>query len=155
MNKKKIAIINGPNINILGKRETTVYGLENWSSIEKKVKSLGKQLDVDLLLYQSNHEGDIVDFIQQNMDLLSGVVINPAAFTKTGYSILDALNALNTPYVEVHLSNIVSRGGWHSESIFTETAVGFIMGLKGYVYELGLQAINNYMEENQNEHVSN
>ena len=157
MNKKKIAIINGPNINILGKREPSVYGIEDWGSIENKVKALGQQIQAELLFYQSNHEGDIVDFIQENMDKLSGVVINPAALTKTGYSILDALNALPIPYVEVHLSNIVSRGGWHSESIFTETAVGFIMGLKGYVYELGLQSINHYLnlEGNQNDKAGN
>ena len=151
MSKKMIAIINGPNINILGKREVNVYGTEDWNSIEQKVKAIGKKIDTELLFYQSNYEGDIVGFILEHMDNLSGVVINPAAFTKTGYSILDALNALNSPYVEVHLSNIVSRGGWHSESIFTETAVGFIMGLKGYVYELGLQAINNYLEGNKND----
>lgn len=155
MNKKKIAIINGPNINILGKREPSVYGIENWDSIENKVKTLGKQLHVELLFYQSNHEGAIVDFIQQHMDELSGAIINPAALSKTGYSILDALNAQPIPYVEVHLSNIVSRGSWHSESIFTETAVSFIMGLKGYVYELGLQSINYYLEENKNDEVSN
>lgn len=155
MYKKKIAIINGPNINILGKREPSVYGIDDWSSIEKKVEAVGQKIHAELLFYQSNHEGDIVNFIQQNMDELSGVVINPAALSKTGFSILDALNALPIPYVEVHLSNIVSRGGWHSESIFTETAVGFIMGLKGYVYELGLQSINHYLEENQNEKISN
>lgn len=154
MNKKKIAIINGSNINIVGKREPSVYGIEGWSSIENRVKAFGQQIHVDLLFYQSNHEGDIVDFIQKHMDELSGVVINPAAFSKTGYSILDVLNALPIPYVEVHLSNIVYRGGWHAESIFTETAVGFIMGLKGYVYELGLQSINYYLEENQNDEVS-
>ena len=151
MNKNKIAIINGPNINILGKREPTVYGIEDWDSIENKVKALGQQIQVELLFCQSNHEGDIVDFIQENMDELSGVIINPAALSKMGYSILDALNALPMPYIEVHLSNIVSRGGWHSESIFTETAVGFIMGFKGYVYELGLQSINHYLGENENE----
>ena len=155
MNKKKIAIINGPNINILGKRERSIYGIEDWGSIENKVKVLGQQICAELLFYQSNYEGDIVNFIQQNMDELSGVVINPAALSKTGYSILDVLNALPIPYVEVHLSNIISRGGWHSESIFTETAVGFIMGMKGYVYELGLQSINHYLEENQNDEVSN
>lgn len=151
---KKIAIINGPNINILGKREPSVYGNEDWSSIEYKVEALGQQMCAKLLFYQSNHEGDIVDFLQQNMDELDGVVMNPAALSKTGYSILDALNALPIPYIEVHLSNIVSRGGWHSESIFTETAIGFIMGLKGYVYELGLQAINHYLEENKDDQVS-
>lgn len=142
---KKIAVINGPNINILGKRETSIYGDESWTSIEKKIQQLGQQLNMDVLFFQSNHEGSIVDFIQQHMTGLAGVVINPAALTKTGYSILDALTAQKTPYVEVHLSNIVSRGGWHAESIFTENAVGFIMGFKGQVYELGLLAIHSHL----------
>lgn len=146
MGEKKIAIINGPNINILGKREPSIYGIEDWNYIQKEVKALGKLIHAELLVYQSNHEGDIVDFIQLHMDELSGVVINPAALSKNGYSVLDALNALPIPYVEVHLSNLVSRGGWHCESIFTETAVGFIMGLKGYVYKLGLQSIDHYLE---------
>lgn len=154
MNKKRIAVINGPNINMLGNREVRIYGTESWNSIEEKVKAIGKQINAELIFYQSNYEGDIVNFIQQNIDNLSGVVINPAALSKTGYSILDALNAQGTPYVEVHLSNIVSRGGWHSESIFTETAIGFIMGLKGYVYELGILAINHYLEENKDGKIS-
>lgn len=154
MNMKKIAIINGPNINTLGKREPAIYGAETWNLIEEKIRMLGQKLHVELTFFQSNHEGDIVDFIQKNMDELSGAVINPAALSKTGYSILDALTATPIPYVEVHLSNIVSRGGWHAESIFTETAVGFVMGLKGYVYELGLQSINHYLEENENGKIS-
>ena len=148
---KKIAIINGPNINMLGRREPSVYGNDTWASIERKIKATAGQIHVDLMFFQSNHEGDIVGYIQQYMDDLSGVVINPAAFTKTGYSILDALNARPIPYVEVHLSNLVSRGGWHAESIFTETAAGFIMGLRGYVYILGLQSMNHYLEEKKNE----
>ncbi len=155
MSNKKIAIINGPNINILGRRETHIYGNEDWKSIQEKLNAIGKKIQVQLMFYQSNHEGDIVDFIQQNMDELSGIVINPAAFTKTGYSILDALKARPIPYIEVHLSNVVSRGGWHSKSIFTEEAVGFVMGLKGYVYILGLQSINYYLEEEKNEEISN
>ena len=148
MCNKKIAIINGPNMNLLGKREPSVYGGESWETIEKKIKNTGQSLGRELLFYQSNHEGYIVDFIQQHMDTLSGIVINPAALTKTGYPILDALNALPTPYVEVHMTNIVSRGGWRAESIFTATAAAFIMGLKGNVYELGLRAICYYLEVN-------
>lgn len=145
MNKKTIAVINGPNINILGRREPKIYGSESWDSIEKTINHIADELNLEMLFFQSNHEGDIVDYIQQNMDRISGVVINPAGLSKTGYTILDALNALPIPYVEVHLSNIVARGGWHCESIFTETAVGFVMGLKGYGYELGLRAIDNYL----------
>ena len=154
MKKNIIAVINGPNINNLGKREPDVYGTETWPEIEKKTILVSEKFNVDLLFFQSNHEGHIVDFIQANVDVIDGIIINPAALSKTGYSILDALKAQNTPYVELHLTNIVSRGGWHSESIFTESAVGFIMGFKGYVYELGLQAINHYLEENQDEKFS-
>lgn len=148
MNKKKIAIINGPNMNILGKRELSIYGTENLESIESKVKTLSQQFSIELLFYQSNYEGDIVGFIQQNMDDIDGIVINPSALSKVGYSILDALNAKPIPYVEVHMTNTASRGDWHSESIFSKTAVGLIMGFKSYVYELGLQSINYYLEEN-------
>lgn len=144
---KIIAIINGPNINMLGQREQLIYGMEDWNSIERKVKLLGEKLNIELLFYQSNHEGDIVDYIQNNIELINGVVLNPAALSKTGYSILDALNVRNIPYVEVHLSNIIKRGSWHAESIFTYDAIGCIMGLKGYVYELGLLAINKFLEE--------
>lgn len=144
---KKIAIINGPNINILGEREKMIYGTETWENIEKKIKELAKEMNIKLICFQSNHEGDIVDFIQNNIEDLSGVVINPAAFSKTGYSVLEALTAQDIPYVEVHMTNIVHRGGWHSESIFTANAVSFLMGLKGYIYELGIKAINYYLEE--------
>ena len=126
--KMKIGVINGPNINILGKREVSIYGKESWDKIEEKLKLLGKTLNLELLFYQSNHEGEIVDYIQTHMDDLDGIIINPAAFSKTGYSILDAINANNLAYIEIHLSNIFFRGGWHSESIFTEDPIGFIGG---------------------------
>lgn len=151
MRNRKIAVINGPNINMLGDRETFVYGFEKWSSIEAKVKELGNQLQIDVIFFQSNYEGEIIEFIQKNVREFAGVVINPASLSKTGYGILDALNSLPIPYVEVHLSNIVCRGSWHAESVFTENAIGFIMGLKGCVYELGLRAINYYLEEQKNE----
>lgn len=143
--KFKIGIINGPNINILGIRETGVYGEETWSHIEEQLKKQAKNLDVELIFYQSNHEGNIVDFIQDHLRVLDGVVINPAAFTKGGYSILDALTAIDLPFVEVHLSNIFARGGWHAETVFAEKAIGHINGFQGDVYGLGLQAIYQYL----------
>lgn len=142
----KIGVINGPNINILGKREVRIYGKESWDKIEEKLKLLGKTLNLELLFYQSNHEGEIVDYIQTHMDDLDGIIINPAAFSKTGYSILDAINANNLPYIEIHLSNIFFRGGWHSESIFTEDAIGFIGGFQGYGYELALRGIHQFLD---------
>lgn len=140
-----VGIINGPNINMLGVREPGIYGTERWDSIEEKLKCLAEEIGVNLLFFQSNHEGEIVDFIQENIDEFSGIVINAAAYTKTGYAILDSLMAVNIPYIEVHLSNVFSRGEWHSESIFAQNAIGHVSGFKGYVYELGLRAINNYI----------
>lgn len=145
VDKLTIAVINGPNINILGKREPQHYGNETWDNIEERLKKLACKLKIELLLYQSNHEGDIVDFIQNNMEKVNGVVINPAAFTKHGYSILDALSASEIPFVEVHLSNIYSRGGWHADSIFSEKAVGVIAGFRGFGYEMGLNSIIDFL----------
>lgn len=145
MKQKKIAVINGPNINLLGTREPGFYGRETWSDIEARLKLLAEELGVAIIFFQSNHEGCLVDFIQEHLSSLDGVVINPAAYTKTGYAILDALTSIDLPYVEVHLSNIFARGGWHAESIFAERAQGHIIGLKGYVYDLGLRAMVNYL----------
>lgn len=119
--KQTVAVINGPNINMLGSREISVYGEERWADIEKSVSAYADRLNLEVIFYQSNHEGAIVDFIQQNAELLAGIIINPAAFTKTGFSVLDALTARRTPYIEVHLTNLMQRGGWHSESIFYGT----------------------------------
>lgn len=145
MSNKTIAVINGPNINMLGKRESHIYGSETWTDIEQRIGALANKLEVGVSFFQSNHEGVIVDFIQKKWTDIDGVVINPAAFTKTGYSILDALNAAPTPFVEVHLSNIFARGGWHAESIFAESAIGHVIGFKGLVYDLGVQALVNHL----------
>ena len=151
---KQIAVINGPNINLQGVREPGIYGKTSWKEIEIKLKKYALEMDCNLNFYQSNHEGNIVDFIQRNMDNVDAIIMNPAAFSKTGYSILDALNVRNIPYVEVHLSNIINRGSWHAESIFTKNAIGCIFGFKSYVYILGLFAINNYLEEKEDENIS-
>lgn len=143
--KFQIGIINGPNINILGIREPEIYGSTTWKDIEEELKKQAEKLDVELIFFQSNHEGQLVDFIQEHLMYLDGVVINPAAFTKTGYSILDALTATELPFVEVHLSNISARGGWHAETIFADRAVGHINGFQSDVYGLGLQGLYRYL----------
>ena len=139
--KYKLAIINGSNMNILGLREPKIYGTKKWEDIWHKLSKISDQMEIELIYYQSNHEGDLVDFLQMNLEEIAGVVINPAAFTKTGYSILDTLTARPIPFVGLHMSNIVASGGWHSESIFTNQAVGLIIGFGDYVYELGLEAL--------------
>ncbi len=144
--KRIIGVVNGPNINMLGIREPGYYGKETWGDIEARLVKLSVELNFELIFFQSNHEGDIVDFIQQNIEKVEGFIINPAAYTKGGYAILDALTAIDKPFIEVHLSNIYSRGGWHSESIFAEKAVGQISGFQGYGYELGLRALTNHVK---------
>ncbi|MEC0090213.1 type II 3-dehydroquinate dehydratase [Paenibacillus macquariensis] len=141
-----IAVINGPNINKLGIREPGFYGIETWNDIELRLKKLGNQLSIKLVFFQSNHEGYLVDFIQDHLSTIDGIVINPAAYTKAGYAILDAITAIDIPFVEIHLSNIYERGGWHSQSIFAEKAVGHIVGFKGYGYDLSLIAIHNVLK---------
>lgn len=151
LTKKTIAIINGPNINIVGIREPDVYGKLSWNLIEEEVKKSSRKLGINLIFFQSNHEGDIVDFIQEHIDQMDGVVINPAAFTKTGYSILDALTARNIPFVEVHISNIYARGGWHADTIFAPKAIGHINGFGGIVYSLGIEGLYEYFKKKEKE----
>lgn len=145
----KIAVINGANINLLGMREPQFYGNKTLHEIEKELEKIGQsELNVNLVFFQSNHEGEIVDFIQERYSELDGIIINPAAFSKTGYSILEAIIATKLPFVEVHLSNIFARGGWHGESIFLGSAVGQVVGFQDQVYELGLRALQYILKNN-------
>lgn len=144
-NLKTIAIINGPNMNLLGKREPQIYGRISLGAIEKRLFELADNLKIAVDFFQSNYEGEIVDYLQKNASKLQGTVINPASYSKTGYSILETLSSFGLPYVEVHMSNIFARGGWHAESIFSTNSIGVILGFKDYVYDLGLLAINNYL----------
>lgn len=136
--KYRIAIINGPNMNILGIREPEIYGTETWNEIEEQLRKQAVTLNIEIVFFQSNHEGELIDFIQANIYKMDGVVINPSAFTKTGYGILDALTAIDLPFVEVHMSNISTRENWHSETIFASKALGHIHGFSGSSYYLGL-----------------
>lgn len=151
---KKIAVINGPNMNMLGMREPEVYGTTNWCEIEKHLEKCALDMNYSIVFFQSNYEGEIVDYIQQHIEQIDIVIINPASLSKTGYSILDALTARHLPYIEIHLSNIAKRGGWHNDSIFTQNSIGCIFGFKSYVYTLGLYAANNYLEEMNCERIS-
>ncbi|MDR3111746.1 MAG: type II 3-dehydroquinate dehydratase [Elusimicrobiota bacterium] len=135
---KKILIINGPNINLLGKREPAIYGNFSLQDIENKVYSLAKQLVVEVEFFQSNCEGKIVDKIQGAAKEISSIIINPAAFTHTSIAIRDALCALNLPIIEVHVSNIYAREEFRHKSFVAPVAVGQITGLgvDGYLFAL-------------------
>ena len=130
----KLLVINGPNLNLLGKREPTIYGREDYAAlcafVEKAVAEVGATCEI----YQSNHEGCIVDKIQEAMGAFDGIVINPAAYTHTSVAIADALSAVEIPTVEVHLSDVMKREAFRHHSFVSPIAKKTYMGLgfEGY-----------------------
>lgn len=134
----KILVINGPNLNNLGKRDSSLYGTRTLSDIESDISGRASELGIDVQFFQSNHEGSIVDFIQETSGDASGVIINAGALTQVGYSILDALLDSQLPFIEVHLSNIHAREEFRQKSVFASKAVGQMAGFgpSGYLYAL-------------------
>jgi 3-dehydroquinate dehydratase-2 len=134
----KILVIHGPNLNMLGKREKSIYGEKTLQEIDAMLKKEAKALGVDVVTFQSNHEGALVDFIQEHADSARGIIINPGALTHYGFSLLDALVDSKLPVIEVHLSNIYRREEWRAKSIIASIAEGQISGLgwRGYVAAL-------------------
>jgi len=137
----RIVVINGPNLNMLGRRETEHYGTDTLESIEQKLTEKGKALGCKLTFFQSNHEGSIIDFIQEKASGTDGILINPGALTHYGYSLHDALVDCGLPVVEVHLSDIHAREEWRKISVISDVAIKQISGLKAQSYYLGLEAL--------------
>jgi len=144
---KKIIIINGPNLNLLGNREKNIYGDVSLQKIEKETKEKCKKMNMDLFFCQSNNEGEIINFIQSAEEKYDGLVINPAAFTHTSVAILDALRAISKPKIEIHLSNIYNREDYRKKSITSEGVSGLICGFGSLSYILAIEAINNLIKE--------
>jgi 3-dehydroquinate dehydratase-2 len=134
----KIMVINGPNLNMLGKRDKTHYDNKTLPEIENLLKKEAKNLGVELINFQSNSEGEIVDFIQKNSSQVGGIIINPGALTHYSLSIRDALADSALPVVEVHLSNIHAREEWRAKSVIAPVARGQISGFgwRGYIAAL-------------------
>lgn len=135
----KILVIHGPNLNLLGKREADIYGTNTLDDINAMLKQLAKELKVELDIKQSNHEGEIVDIIQNSKNY-DALVINPAAYTHTSVAIRDAIAAVEIPAVEVHLSNIHKREEFRQKSLIAPVAYGQISGFGYESYLLGLRA---------------
>jgi len=137
----KILVINGPNINMLGKREPDIYGKKDYRALCEGLKKQAQALEVDIEICQSNIEGEIVDRIQAAADDCDGIVINPGAYTHYSIAILDALKAAGLPAVEVHLSNIADREQFRRESVTAGGCIGQISGLGFDSYFLAVEAI--------------
>ena len=130
----KILVINGPNLNMLGIREPDIYGKQDFAALQNFIRSSAEELGHKVTLFQSNHEGEIVDVIQAAYGVYDGIVINPAAYTHTSIAILDALKAVGIPTVEVHLSDITQREAFRQHSYVSLVAKQTICGLgfEGY-----------------------
>ena len=134
----KILVINGPNLNMLGKRDKEIYGDKTLAEIDSLIKEQGEALNIEVLTFQSNSEGTLVDFIQEQADSASGIIINPGALTHYGLSLGDVLADTKLPIIEVHLSNIYAREEWRAQSVIAPIAKGQISGLgwRGYIAAL-------------------
>ena len=141
--KKKILILNGPNLNLLHKRDKKIYGDVSLEKIENDCRELAKELGVDVVLRQSNNEGDLVDFIQDAVENFDGIIINAAAYTHTSVAIRDALEIFQKPKIELHISNIFKREEFRQNSFLSEVVDAVISGLGVRGYTVALLAMNN------------
>jgi 3-dehydroquinate dehydratase-2 len=135
---KKVCIINGPNLNLLGKREKEIYGDKSFEEVFNQLQEFAQSKSMDLSYFQSNHEGEIINKIHECMGDMDYIVINPGAFTHYSYSIFDAILAVKVPTIEVHISNIFSREEWRKKSVISPACIGIISGLGLDVYRLAL-----------------
>lgn len=137
----KILLLNGPNLNMLGTREPGIYGMTSLRDIEHKCTEKGKELNLDVDFRQSNHEGELIEWIQKASGEVSGIIINPASYSHTSIGIADALSAVNLPVIEVHISNIFAREAFRHHSYVSPIASGIICGLGPNGYILALIAL--------------
>lgn len=140
-----IAVLNGPNLNLLGEREPEVYGRATLQEIEAATRARARALGVECSWTQTNHEGELVEAIQRLRGRADGAVINAAAFTHTSLALRDALLAVKVPFVEVHLSNIFAREPERQRSLLADVAVGVVTGFGADSYRLGLEGVVHYL----------
>jgi 3-dehydroquinate dehydratase-2 len=143
-----ILVLNGPNLNLLGVRQPTIYGRETLADIEESCLERAATLELDLDFRQSNHEGQLVDWVQEARDGADGIVINPAGYSHTSVALMDALAAGDLPVIEVHLSNIHRREEFRHHSYVSRVARGVICGLGAHGYELALDAMARVLASN-------
>lgn len=145
-----VLVLNGPNINLLGSREKSIYGSLTLDEIQKSILEKATDFGVKLEFYQSNHEGLLIDRIHQALqDGVSGILCNPGAYTHTSIALRDAFLGTQIPFIEIHLSNVHARESFRHHSYFSDIAIGQIVGFGGQGYLLGLEAIIRYINLNK------
>jgi len=137
----KILVLHGPNLNLFGRREPHIYGKTTLAEINARLEHLAAELGVTLDIVQSNHEGDLIDFLHKNIDEAQGALVNPAGLTQHGVALHDAIKAMPFPTLEVHMSNIAARETWRAHSIISPAVKGTIQGLGPQSYLAGLRAL--------------
>jgi 3-dehydroquinate dehydratase II len=139
--KRLVYVLNGPNLNLLGKRQPAIYGHETLADVEKSCRHIAAELRLELRFHQSNREYEIIDWIHEARETAGGIVINPAAFTHTSVALLDALNSFDGPVIEIHISNIHKREAFRHHSYVSGRADGVIAGFGTQGYDLAIRRI--------------
>lgn len=145
--EKRILVLNGPNLNRLGKREVHIYGETTLSDVENELIHQGKEAQCEVVCRQSNHEGQLIDWIHEAADAFDGIIINPGAFTHYSYAIRDAVASITKPCIEIHISNIHAREAFREKSVIAPVCVGQICGLGLAGYTLALTAMLDRIQE--------
>jgi 3-dehydroquinate dehydratase II len=145
----KILVLHGPNLNLFGRREPHIYGTTTLAEINAKLEALAIELGVELETLQSNHEGDLVDKLHQNIDSADGALLNPAGLTQHGVSLHDAIKAMPFPVLEIHMSNIAAREKWRTHSIISPAVKATIQGLGWRSYTAGFRALVELLQESK------
>jgi 3-dehydroquinate dehydratase-2 len=137
----KILVLHGPNLNLFGRREPHIYGTTTLAQINERLERLAAELQVELAILQSNHEGALVDFLHEHIDIAQGALVNPAGLTQHGVPLHDAIKAMPFPTIEVHMSNIAARETWRAHSIISPAVKATIQGLGPVSYLAALRAL--------------
>ena len=143
----KILVLNGPNLNLLGRREPHIYGSMTLADLNKRLQALARELKVTLVTFQSNHEGELVDMLHKHIDSADGALLNPAGLTQFGVSLHDAIKTVPFPVIEVHITNRHAREEWRGHSIISSAARGTVEGLGWRSYTAALRTLVEIVRE--------